>query len=106
MEAFSDLKREDSNLMSCIAANKKPYHERAVKAARLCHKSREGLGPITIYLRLFVILDIMTHSVLVREKRFVYNKDDKRKDLSQRGKLLLSSFIVSAHSCIVLLLNK
>lgn len=48
----------------------------------------------------------MTHSVLVREKRFVYNKDDKRKDLSQRGKLLLSSFIVSAHSCIVLLLNK
>lgn len=34
MEAFGDLKREDNNLMSCIAVNKKPYQERAVKALR------------------------------------------------------------------------
>lgn len=34
MEAFSDLKRKNNNLMPYIAVNKKPYHERAVKAVR------------------------------------------------------------------------
>jgi len=59
------------------------------KLSDLCHKSREGRGPITIYLRLFVVLDIMTHSVLVREKRFVCNKDDKREDLSQKRQVII-----------------
>lgn len=75
MEAFSDVKRKNNNLIPCTSVNKKPYHERAVKAVRSLNHVRaaDQLQSICIYLHL---LDIMTHRGVVREKRFACNKQD------------------------------
>lgn len=101
------LKGKNNNLMPCTSLNKKSSRTCGESCQIFVDKSRESCWPITIYWRLFALIDIMTQSGVVRDKRFACNKEDTREEFSNKRQVSTILLIfLSAHSCNVLLLNK